>query len=34
MKDSGYGKNGFAALDEFTEIRWVTLQKTPRTYPF
>ena len=34
MKDSGWGKNGMEALEEFTEIRWVTLQKTPRTYPF
>lgn len=34
MKDSGWGKNGMEALEEFTEIRWVTLQKTPRQYPF
>jgi acyl-CoA reductase-like NAD-dependent aldehyde dehydrogenase len=34
MKDSGWGKNGFMALEEFTEVRWVTLQKKPRKYFF
>jgi aldehyde dehydrogenase (NAD+) len=34
MKDSGWGKNGFMALEEFTEVRWVTLQKKPRKYLF
>jgi aldehyde dehydrogenase (NAD+) len=33
MKDSGWGKNGMEALDEFTEIRWVTLQKKNRHFP-
>lgn len=33
-KASGWGSNGYAAIEEFTELRWVTLQKTPRPYPF
>jgi acyl-CoA reductase-like NAD-dependent aldehyde dehydrogenase len=35
VKDSGWGRHGgLAALEEFTEQRWVTLQRTPREYPF
>lgn len=34
MKDSGWGKNGFMALEEFTEVRWVTLQRKPRKFLF
>lgn len=35
MKDSGWGRfGGRAALEEFTELRWVSLQRTPRQYPF
>lgn len=35
VKDSGYGRfGGAAALDEFTEVRWVTLADGPRSYPF
>ena len=34
MKDSGWGKNGLMALEEFTEVRWVTLQKKPRKFLF
>lgn len=34
MKDSGYGRNGMHAIDEFTEVRWVTVQRKPRTYLF
>jgi acyl-CoA reductase-like NAD-dependent aldehyde dehydrogenase len=35
MKDSGYGKHGGrATIDEFTELRWISLQRTPRQYPF
>lgn len=35
VKDSGYGRHGgLAALEEFTELRWVTMQRTPRHYPF
>ena len=34
MKESGSGKNGFMAIEEFTEVRWVTLQKKPRHYLF
>lgn len=34
MKDSGWGKNGMMALEEFTEVRWVTLQKKPRKFLF
>jgi acyl-CoA reductase-like NAD-dependent aldehyde dehydrogenase len=33
MKDSGWGRNGFEAMDEFTELRWVSFQKTRRQYP-
>jgi acyl-CoA reductase-like NAD-dependent aldehyde dehydrogenase len=34
VKDSGYGRFGSkASIAEFTELRWVTLQKTHRHYP-
>lgn len=34
MKASGYGRFGSkSAIDAFTELRWVTLQTTPRQYP-
>jgi acyl-CoA reductase-like NAD-dependent aldehyde dehydrogenase len=30
-KGSGYGRfGGKAAVDEFTELRWITIQTTPR----
>jgi vanillin dehydrogenase len=33
--DSGYGRfGGKAAIDAFTELRWVTIQQQPRHYPF
>ncbi len=35
MKASGYGRfGGKAAIDEFTELRWITIQTGPRPYPF
>ncbi len=35
VKASGYGRfGGRAAIDEFTELRWITIQTTPRHYPF
>lgn len=35
MKDSGWGRfGGHAALEEFTELRWISIQRTPRQYPF
>jgi acyl-CoA reductase-like NAD-dependent aldehyde dehydrogenase len=35
MKDSGWGRfGGRAALEEFTELRWISVQRTPRQYPF
>ena len=35
VKDSGYGRFGGAAmLDEFTELRWVSVATHPRRYPF
>lgn len=35
MKSSGYGRfGGKAGVDAFTELRWITLQTTPRHYPF
>jgi len=34
MKGSGYGRfGGQAALDEFTELRWINVQRSPRTFP-
>jgi acyl-CoA reductase-like NAD-dependent aldehyde dehydrogenase len=34
VKASGYGKfGGMAALDEFTELRWITLATQPGDYP-
>ena len=34
-KASGYGRfGGKAAIDEFTELRWITIQTGPRSYPF
>ena len=34
-KGSGYGRfGGKTAIDEFTELRWITIQTTPRHYPF
>jgi benzaldehyde dehydrogenase (NAD) len=35
VKDSGIGRfGGRAGVAEFTDLRWVTLQTTPRHYPF
>jgi aldehyde dehydrogenase (NAD+) len=35
IKDSGWGRfGGKAALEEFTELRWISVQRTPRHYPF
>src|SRR6202050_1949041 len=35
VKASGYGRfGGKAAIHEFTELRWITIQTTPRQYPF
>jgi acyl-CoA reductase-like NAD-dependent aldehyde dehydrogenase len=35
VKGSGYGRfGGKAAIDEFTELRWITIQTGPRHYPF
>jgi vanillin dehydrogenase len=34
VKDSGYGKFGSrAGLDEFTELRWITIRRSPTHYP-
>jgi vanillin dehydrogenase len=34
VKDSGWGRfGGKAALEEFTELRWITVQDSPRQYP-
>jgi vanillin dehydrogenase len=34
VKDSGYGRfGGKAALEEFTELRWITIRRTPTPYP-
>ncbi len=35
VKASGYGRfGGKAAIAEFTDLRWITIQTTPRHYPF
>jgi acyl-CoA reductase-like NAD-dependent aldehyde dehydrogenase len=35
MKNSGYGRfDGRAVLDEFTEIKWITLENPAQAYPF
>jgi acyl-CoA reductase-like NAD-dependent aldehyde dehydrogenase len=35
MKASGYGRfNGLAAINEFTELRWITIETEPHHYPF
>ncbi len=35
VKDSGWGRfGGRAALEEFTELRWISVQNSPRRYPF
>jgi acyl-CoA reductase-like NAD-dependent aldehyde dehydrogenase len=35
VKGSGYGRfGGNASIPEFTELRWITIQTTPRQYPF
>jgi benzaldehyde dehydrogenase (NAD) len=35
VKGSGYGRfGGKAGVSEFTELRWITMQTTPRHYPF
>jgi acyl-CoA reductase-like NAD-dependent aldehyde dehydrogenase len=35
VKSSGYGRfGGKAGIDAFTELRWITVQITPRHYPF
>ena len=35
VKASGYGRfGGKAAIEQFTELRWITIQTTARHYPF
>jgi len=35
VKESGWGRfGGQAAMDEFTELRWVTVQSGSHPYPF
>ena len=35
VKGSGFGRfGGRAGVHEFTELRWITVQTTPRHYPF
>ncbi len=34
VKGSGFGRlGGKAAVDEFTELRWISVQRTPRQFP-
>ena len=35
VKDSGFGRfGGRAGIEAFTELRWMSIQTTPRHYPF
>ncbi|NDY93475.1 aldehyde dehydrogenase family protein, partial [Ideonella livida] len=35
VKGSGWGRfGGRAGVEAFTELRWITLQTSPRHYPF
>ena len=35
VKDSGYGRfGGIAVMDEFTEVRWITVQNGSHPFPF
>jgi vanillin dehydrogenase len=35
VRSSGYGRfGGKAGIDEFTELRWISIQTTPIHYPF
>jgi acyl-CoA reductase-like NAD-dependent aldehyde dehydrogenase len=35
VKDSGFGRfGGLAALEDFTDLRWITAQAGPRPFPF
>jgi salicylaldehyde dehydrogenase len=35
MKDSGYGRfDGRAVIDEFTELKWITIEPSMQQYPF
>lgn len=35
VKGSGIGRfGGMAGVHEFTDLRWITVQTTPRHYPF
>jgi aldehyde dehydrogenase (NAD+) len=35
VKDSGWGRfGGTFAMDEFTEMRWITVQRGRRPFPF
>jgi aldehyde dehydrogenase (NAD+) len=35
LKDSGWGRfGGRSGLEEFTELRWISMQRSPRQYPF
>lgn len=35
MKNSGYGRfDGSAVIEEFTEIKWVTIEPSDQPYPF
>jgi acyl-CoA reductase-like NAD-dependent aldehyde dehydrogenase len=35
IKDSGWGRfGGRSGLEEFTELRWISMQRSPRQFPF
>ena len=35
MKSSGYGRfDGRAVINEFTELKWITIEPSDQPYPF
>jgi acyl-CoA reductase-like NAD-dependent aldehyde dehydrogenase len=35
MKASGYGRvDGRAVINEFTELKWITIEPSDQSYPF
>ena len=34
VKDSGWGRSGHYAIEDFTEVRLTTMTKGPSIYPF
>jgi acyl-CoA reductase-like NAD-dependent aldehyde dehydrogenase len=35
MKNSGYGRfDGRAVINEFTDLKWITVEQSDQQYPF